>query len=407
MERDHPSSPLSLSTPSLESGPDYERDSTYKAKDKVQTTSADTPLKNKAFGNRSLSSASSSRLESNSFKPNICVLTGDTSTAGSDIEKAELIHHLTTKAELRKYEWLLGYTAGEFRIDSHHNIMYMEYGWHHQFDRYNWALVPDKPTRDVIVERLKEVVQKLREVVPKTSDGVALERKGGVSAWPHLEKVFSRKNKDYQYQFFNIALSGPTGVRDGKQTVDIDQELPLLPLESHIHPLYVIINAYPKIKDFKDGSESSLEVVAHICEIWKIWNSISAPLEFMQYDRKDSTNPSIMGPPPGTPSESRCSTRSSTGHDKHGDNSDNGDDDDADGAHKRSRGNGGCEGPSDAVPALDQSGSSRESSANPFNTDSLAHIRLWRDTVEEAHPPTAYPEDEAVATLDDEIGSPK
>ncbi|KZP11211.1 hypothetical protein FIBSPDRAFT_189268 [Athelia psychrophila] len=368
MESDHPSSPWSLSAPSPESSPDYERDSTYKEKDKGQTTDAGTPLENKAFGNRSVSSASSSRLESNSFKPNICVLTGDTGATGSDIEKAHLIPHSSPRAELRKYEWLLGYKAGEFHIESHHNIMYMEYGWHHKFDKGKWALVPDRPTRDVIVERLKEVVQKLSEVVLKTSDGVALERKVGVSAWPHFEKVFSRKNKDYQYQFFNIALSGPTFIRDGKKTVDIDQELPLHPLESHVHPLHVIINAYPKIKDIKDRSESSLEVIADICEIWDIWNSISAPLEFIQYD------------PPRTPSESRRSTRSSTSRDKRSN------DDDADRAHKQARGNGGREGPSDAVPALDQSGSSRESSADPFNADSLAHIRSWResrDAVEE------------------------
>ncbi|KZP17738.1 hypothetical protein FIBSPDRAFT_1046632 [Athelia psychrophila] len=298
MESDHPSS-QSAFTPSPSSSPEYDRDvAIYKRK--VED-----------FGNRSASSQSSSRLESNSLNPDTCVLTGDTGATGSDIEKAHLISQSSPRAELRKYEWLLGYKAGEFHLDSHHNSMYMEYGWHHKFDKGKWALVPDKPTRDAIIEGLNEVVQELREVVPKTSDGVALERKDGVSAWPHFEKVFSRKKKDYQYQFFNIALSGPTFIRDGKQTVDIDQELPLLPLESHVHPLHVIINSYPKIKDIKDRSESSLEVIADICEIWELWHSIPVAPEFLQYSRTDS-NQSGIGPPPG-PTETRRSTRSSSG----------------------------------------------------------------------------------------------
>ncbi|KZP17724.1 hypothetical protein FIBSPDRAFT_864558 [Athelia psychrophila] len=92
MESEHPSSP---STPSPESGPDYERDS-YEEKDKGQTTDAGT-LK---FGNSSVSSASSSRLESNGFKPNACVLTGDTSATGSDIHKSHIVPHTTPRAEV-------------------------------------------------------------------------------------------------------------------------------------------------------------------------------------------------------------------------------------------------------------------------------------------------------------------
>ncbi|KZP12766.1 hypothetical protein FIBSPDRAFT_149755 [Athelia psychrophila] len=100
MENEHPSSPLSPLTSSPESGPDYERDSTYKDNDKVQTTSRGTPLKNKPFGNRSVSTASSSRLETNSFNPNICILTGDTGATGSDIEKAHIVPQATKGDEV-------------------------------------------------------------------------------------------------------------------------------------------------------------------------------------------------------------------------------------------------------------------------------------------------------------------
>ncbi|KZP11202.1 hypothetical protein FIBSPDRAFT_1050845 [Athelia psychrophila] len=365
MASDHPSS-QSASTPPPSSSPEYDRD--------VATHKRNVG----DVGARSASSASS-RLESHSLNPDICVLTGDTGATGSDIERALLIPRSSPGAELRAYEWLLGCKAGEFHADSHHNSMYMEYGWHHKFDRGKWALVPDKPTRDDIIARLKAVVQTLSEAVPTTSGGVALEMKDRESAWPHFEKVLLRKDKRYQYRFFNVALSGPAFIRDGKQTVDIDQELPLLPLESHVHPLYVIINAYPKVKDLQDRSEFSLEVIADICEIWDIWHSIPVAPEFLQYGQTDSNQ--------------------SSGREKH-------DDDGADGAHRK-KGNDGREEASDAVPALGQSGTSRKFSADPFSADSLAHIRSWRDTVEEAHPPTGYPEDEAVATLDDEIGSPK
>ncbi|KZP11219.1 hypothetical protein FIBSPDRAFT_1050857 [Athelia psychrophila] len=317
MESDHPSSPLPLSTPSPKSGPHYERDSTYEEKDKVQTTSAGT-LK---FGNSSVSSASSSRLESNSFKPNTCVLTGDTSATGSDIQKAHIVPHLTPRVKLKKYEWLLGYKVGEFHIDSHHNTMYIADGWYGKFDRGKWALVPDKQTRDAIVKKLKEFVQKRVVVVPVTSDGVALERKGGKSAWPHFEKVFYRKDKCYQYRFFNVALrSSLAAIWENDEHKFVD--LSLQPLESHVHPLHVIINAYRKINDLKDASESSLEVIKDIREIWDIWHSIPVTPEFLQYGRTDSTQSSGMGPPPG-PSEIRRSTRSSSGHDERSNDGDN------------------------------------------------------------------------------------
>lgn len=66
-------------------------------------------------------------------------------------------------------------------------------------------------------------------------------------------------------------------------------------------------------------------------------------------------------------------------------------------------------GSQEAVPALDRSRSSGESSVGSFDTDYFSPIRSWRDTVYlEVHPPTGIlEEDEAVATLGDEIGSPK
>ncbi|KZP11205.1 hypothetical protein FIBSPDRAFT_1050848 [Athelia psychrophila] len=305
MESDHPSSQSAFTT-SPSSSPEYDRDATYKRK--VED-----------FGNRSVSSQSSFRLEG--LHPNICILTGDSIESGKGIEKAHIIPLATEGAELRKCEWLLGYKAGELHINSHHNITILERGWHGTFDNGKWALVPDKEARDTLLKKLTVIVEKRGDVVPETSEGVNLEEKGRESAWPHFEEVFYRKDKRYQYRFLNVALrSSLAAIWENDEYKPVD--LSLQPLESHVHPLHVIIDAYRKINDLKDASESSLEVIKDIREIWDIWHSIPVAPEFLQYGRTDSNQSSGMGPPP-EPSEIRRSTLSSSGHDERSNDGDN------------------------------------------------------------------------------------
>lgn len=83
-------------------------------------------------------------------------------------------------------------------------------------------------------------------------------------------QVYFRKDRRYQYEFVNITLGGRRYIRDGQDSIDIETELPLRPLESHIHPLHVVMNAYPKIlvlKPLPNLSTRCLEAIKDICDM--------------------------------------------------------------------------------------------------------------------------------------------
>jgi hypothetical protein len=88
-----------------------------------------------------MSSESVKILDSNAHEPYTCILTRATNDSGFDIERSHIIPrsikiqevgdaysiHISIILEaiqLRVYEWMLGYDAGTFNIDSHYNVSF-------------------------------------------------------------------------------------------------------------------------------------------------------------------------------------------------------------------------------------------------------------------------------------------
>jgi hypothetical protein len=142
---DNPCSDLQAESSDAEDGFDqcFSRDSTYQPESQVAFTSTLTPLRNKPFANRNISASSSSNLNLNGYKPNVCIITRETKDMGSTITRPHMIPQATKPADVRRlilsnlsitklclwrqlrlFEWLLGYEAGTFDLDSHFNITF-------------------------------------------------------------------------------------------------------------------------------------------------------------------------------------------------------------------------------------------------------------------------------------------
>jgi hypothetical protein len=127
----------------------FSRDPTYQPQSQVAFTPTLTPLKNKPFAHRSISASSASNLMTNGHKPNVCILTRQGKNTGIPITRPHMIpqatkpkdvsrvfiyfsiHFTVVKSslelQLRFFEWLLGYDAGTFNLDSHFNLTFSAY----------------------------------------------------------------------------------------------------------------------------------------------------------------------------------------------------------------------------------------------------------------------------------------
>jgi hypothetical protein len=127
----------------------FSRDPTYQPEFQIALTPTLTPLKNKPFANRSISTSSTSNLMKNGHKPNVCIVTRQDKNTGIPITRPHMIpqatklkdvsrklmsfssHSTVAKAslglQLRIFEWLLGYKAGTFNLDSHFNLTFSAY----------------------------------------------------------------------------------------------------------------------------------------------------------------------------------------------------------------------------------------------------------------------------------------
>ena len=179
-------------------------------------------------------------------------------------------------------------------------------------------------------------------------------------------------------------------------------------METHVHPLHVIINAHQKFCDWDPcpTDPPTLAIIQDIFDIWEVWNSIPPTKEYLSYRQMDRTDHSSLGPPSETRSRSQSRKRSNR-EDDGGSNRDSR-------ASKRERHSGGaedrdardCGQPSDVTPSLELS-STDESYGNSSDFEYTGDVLAWRDTllcIQMFSPPRDFEEcDEANAG----IGSPK
>ena len=198
-------------------------------------------------------------------------------------------------------------------------------------------------------------------------------------------QVFDTPDGVYRFRFQNISLQTHATIYDDSMTphiVDLNSDHPLLTMETHVHPLHVIINAHLKFRDWDPppSDPPTLAVIDDIRNIWEVWSFIPPPTQYLSYGRKDRTDHSSLAPPSETRSRSRSGKRS---------------DQDGDGgssresrASKRERRSGGAEG-GDALecgqltdtPSLDLS-SSDESHDNFSDFEYLEEVQAWCDTLQ-------------------------
>jgi hypothetical protein len=187
--------------------------------------------------------------------------------------------------------------------------------------------------------------------------------------------------------------------------VDLNSEHPFLTMESHVHPLHVIINAHLKFRDW-DPSPSdppTLAIIDDIHKIWEVWSSIPPTQRYLSHGLKDRADHSSLGPP----SETRTRSRSGKRSDRDGD----GESSRESRVSKRERRSGGAEDVlesgqlTDGTPSLDLS-SSDESRDNLSDFEYSGDVQAWRDTLQCVQ--TFSPRDfEECNKVNAGIGSPK
>jgi hypothetical protein len=166
-------------------------------------------MENKSASSASgVSSAAAKVLYSKGFNPKNCLIT----KFPNQIQKAHLIPQsykkiraevccsiartvpfILTPVQTRRCEWLLGYAAGAFSVDSHYNLIprercYSSERWwlnltylevksdlHGDFDAGCWALVPIETQR----QGLLTSIQNCEKKIPTESTG----------PWPPFDKV--------------------------------------------------------------------------------------------------------------------------------------------------------------------------------------------------------------------------
>jgi hypothetical protein len=174
-----------------------------------------------------------------------------------------------------------------------------------------------------------------------------------------------------------------------EKLLDWNEDVPEITIHSHIHPLHVIMNAYPKFKAWHPTpvDTATLEIINDICTIWDLLKSVPPTEAYLQYPHVAKADHTSLGVPSGTSSR----TTRSRSRGSHSDGSSLGkrserEDDDGgtngSGSRRRCEGNSRAQHPTEEViPELEDSLSSHESSADSFITDWADYIRDWQNGV--------------------------
>jgi hypothetical protein len=223
-------------------------------------------------------------------------------------------------------------------------------------------------------------------------------------------QVFLEPDGIYRFRLVNISLQMDALIYDDAKKahiVDLNSEHPYLTMESHVHPLHVIINAHLKFRDWDPppSDPPTLAIIDDIHKIWEVWNSIPPTEQYLSHGLKDRADYSSLGPP----SETRTRSRSGKRSDRDGD----GESSRESRASKRERRSGGAGGGdvpecgtlTDGTPSLDLS-SSDESRDNLSDFEYSGDVQAWRDTLRcvQTFSPRDFEECDEANTA---IGSPK
>ena len=198
-------------------------------------------------------------------------------------------------------------------------------------------------------------------------------------------QVFLEPDGIYRFRPVNISLQMDALIYDGAKKahiVDLNSEHPYLTMESHFHPLHVIINAHLKFRDWDPppSDPPTLAIIDDIHKIWEVWSSIPPTQQYLSHGLEDRADHSSLGPPSETRSRSRSGKRSD--QDRGGESSRESR------ASKRKRRSGGAGGGdllecgilTDATPSVDLS-SSDESCDNLPDFEDSGNVQAWRDTL--------------------------
>lgn len=220
-------------------------------------------------------------------------------------------------------------------------------------------------------------------------------------------QVFTKPDGIYRFRLINISMQVVVTIYDDNGQaclVNPNSASPLLNMESHVHPLHVIINAHSKFVTWlprpMDGP--TLEIIDNINEIWEVWNSIRPAPQYLSQGSKDQADLSSLGSPsePGTRSHSgKQSDQNSDGESSIESRTSKGK------QHSGSAGGGGMLESgilTDATPSLDLS-TSDEPHDNLSDLEYPGDVHAWCDTVQMFSPPEFNECDEANAA----IGSPR
>jgi hypothetical protein len=164
--------------------------------------------------------------------------------------------------------------------------------------------------------------------------------------------------------------------------LDWNEDVPNITIRSHVHPLHVIMNAYPKFKAWHPSPTDALtlDIINDICTIWELLKSVPPTDDYLRYTNKP--DPWTLGVPSETSSRTTrsCSRGSRSDGSSLGKRSEREDDDDGAkdaGSRRRYEGTSHTQHPTeDDIPELQDSLSSREPSVDSSVTD---YIRAWQD----------------------------
>lgn len=295
----------------------------------------------------------------------------------------------------------------------------VELGWHALFDRGRWFMVPEKSARTSILEKLKDIKK-------QRGSTKAVDAPESTSYWPLFEtvrisqlchlyvltkaQVITEPDKVYSYRFVNVDI-----VNNAFTVMDNDSwtlvnvrniDHPLLTLQSHIHPLHVILNAYPKIQAWtpRPTDAPTLEIIGDIAAIWEVWNSVPPTSEYLRYSETDSADNSSLGTLSTTISRNHLSGYH--GPRKRGKSDDEGDE--QQGPTTRARRFYGQRRRIDDI-FYELSSTSQEASVDSLDSEYMINIQGWQDRLHTARLSSArdpgLDEDEEVR--DSVNGSPK
>lgn len=200
-----------------------------------------------------------------------------------------------------------------------------------------------------------------------------------------FSQIFLVSDGIYRFRLVNISLQMVATVYDDNKKphiVGLNSEHPFLTMESHVHPLHVIINAHQKFLDWDPlpSDPPTLAIINDIHKIGEVWNSIPPTEQYPSHGLKDRADPSSLGPPSETRTRSRRGKRS----DRDGD----GESSRESRASKHERCSGGAEDGdilesvqlTDGTPSLDLSPSDK-SCDNLSDFEYSGDVQAWRDTL--------------------------